>query len=97
MPVLLVGLLEVVEVEQHQAEVLAGARAALDLAPQAILQRGVVEAAGEPVGVGREREARRGAGVAARDGGELAEGLQQREVLARDEPRAAVAEAQRAA
>ena len=74
--VLLVDLLELVEVEEDQGEVAAGnARGALDLAQQALVQRRVVEAAGQPVGAGLLRDRGVEAGVAARGGGELGEGL----------------------
>ena len=81
--VALVDLLELVEVEHHHREALVGARAALDLQPQAFVERGVVETAGQRVGAGGEGEAGRGAGVAARRGGEVAEGLQQAHLLPR--------------
>ena len=96
--VLLVDLLEVVEVDEDQREVAAGdARGALDLAQQALVQRGVVEAAGQPVGAGRLGDRGVEAGVAARGGGELGEGLEQREVVLGDVVRARVADGEDAA
>ena len=95
---LLVDLLEVVEVEEDQREVAAGdARGALDLAQQALVQRGVVEAAGQPVGAGLLGDRGVEAGVAARGGGELGEGLEQREVVLGDVVRARVADGDDAA
>ena len=59
-PVLLVDLLEVVEVDQHQRGRVDGvARGADDLAVQVLVQRRVVEAAGQRVGLRGAGEARR--------------------------------------
>ena len=96
--VLLVDLLEVVEVEEDQREVAAGhARGALDLAQQALVQRRVVEAAGQPVGARGLRDRGVEAGVAARGGGELGERLEQAEVVLADVVRARVADGDDAA
>ena len=55
--VLLVDALEVVEVDQHQRGRLGGAAGrAADLAPELLVQRGVVEAAGQRVGLRRAGE-----------------------------------------
>ena len=96
--VLLVDLLEVVEVDQHERGRLGGAAGgALDLAPELLVQRGVVEAAGERVGLRRAGEVGVGAGVAAGDAGQLRERLQHREVLGADAVRALPADAEHAA
>jgi hypothetical protein len=82
-PVLLVDLREVVEVEQHERERRGHAALdPLDLAAQALVQRGVVEAARERVGAGEDREARVARRVLARDGRELGEGLEHLEIAA---------------
>jgi hypothetical protein len=92
-----VDLLEVVEVDQHQRGRLGGAAGgALDLAPELLVQRGVVEAAGQGVGLRGAGEVGVRAGVAAGDAGQLREGLQHGEVLRADGMRALPADAEHA-
>ncbi len=45
-PVLLVYLLEVIHVHEHEREAMPGARAAVDLAYEGVVHGGVVHAAG---------------------------------------------------
>ena len=94
---LLVDLLEVVHVHQHQRQPVAGALAAHDLAPQRLVHGGVVQAPGQPVGAGGQHQAGVGAGVAAGGGRQLAEGLQQLELVVGHHVLAAVGHRQHAA
>ena len=80
---LLVHLLELVEVDDRQRELVALAPAALDLATQRVVHRRVVEAAGEGICACRERETGVRARVAAGRGGQLAERLEQLELVGR--------------
>jgi hypothetical protein len=83
MAVAVVHLLELVEVDQHERQRVARALGALELAMERIVHRRVVEAAREGVGARSERELGVRARVAARRGGQIAECLQQRELVAR--------------
>jgi hypothetical protein len=93
----LVDLLEVVEVDQHDRQRAAGAAGALHLAAQRLVQRGVVHAAGKAVGAGGLGQVGVHARVAARDRSELGEALQQLGVVVGHQPVAGPAGPQHAA
>jgi hypothetical protein len=77
----LVHLLEVVEVHEDDREAPPGPPRALHLAPERLVQRGVVEAAREAVGARRLGEPGLHARVAARHRRELGEARQQLQIL----------------
>ena len=81
----LVHALEVVEVHDRQREAVTGAPAAFELAAQAVVHRRVVEAAGERVCARGQHQPGVGARVAAGGRGEVGEGLEQCQVVARDQ------------
>ena len=83
MTVLVVDLLEAVEVDQYERERRAGsALRPFDLAREAVVQRGVVEAARQRIRARGAGEARLHVGVLERDGGELGERLERVELRA---------------
>ena len=97
MALALVDALEVVEIHHRKRQAVPGAPAALELAPQRVVERGVVEAARQGIGSRRQHQPGVCAGVAARRRGQVGERLQQGQVLARDEMRLEVADCDRAA
>jgi hypothetical protein len=93
----LVHLLEVVEVHEHDRQPPARAARALHLAPQRLVEGGVVEAASEAVGARRLGQAGLHAGVATGHRGELGEARQQLEVVVAMRPLVEEADPERAA